>query len=140
MPAFVDTNILLYAHDAGAGEKRVAAAALLRRLVESDAGVVSTQVLMEFYVNATRKLAQPLDEAGAARVVNTYAAWVASPTGADTVRRALQLRERFRFSPWDALIVAAAIEARCEILYSEDLQNGQRVDGVEIRNPFLAVP
>jgi predicted nucleic acid-binding protein len=137
VPTFVDTNILLYAHDAGAGDKRRRAADLLRQLVQSGRGVVSSQVLMEFFVNAMRKPSPPLASSDAMRVVEIYAPWVVAPTSAETVLSALQLRERYKLSPWDALIVAAAIEARCERLFTEDLQHGQRIEGVEIVNPFI---
>lgn len=136
---FVDTNILLYAHDAGAGEKRRRAAELLRQLVQSGSGVVSSQVLMEFYVNAMRKPSPPLASSDALQIVTVYAPWVVVPTSAGTVLSALNLRQRHSLSPWDALIVAAAVEARCEQLLTEDMQHGQRIEGVEIVNPFVGI-
>jgi len=137
VPVFVDTNILLYAHDAGAGEKRQCAADLLRQLLKSGDGVVSSQVLMEFFVNAMRKTSPPLASADATRIVETYAPWVLAPTSAMTVLSALRLRQSHQLSPWDALIVAAALEANCERLLTEDLQHGQIIEGLEIVNPFV---
>ena len=140
MPVFVDTNILLYAHDAGAGEKRRCAADLLRQLLKSGDGVVSSQVLMEFFVNAMRKTSPTLESTDAARIVEIYAPWVVAPTSATTVLSALRLRQSHQLSPWDALIVAAALEANCDRLLTEDLQHGQVIEGIEIVNPFVAMP
>lgn len=137
VPIFVDTNILLYAHDAGAGEKRRCSADLLRQLLKSGDGVVSSQVLMEFFVNAMRKTSPPLASEDATRVVETYAPWVVAPTSATTVLSALGLRQAHQLSPWDALIVAAALETNCDRLLTEDLQHGQVIEGLEIVNPFV---
>lgn len=137
MPAFVDTNILLYAHDVGAGEKRLRAADLLRQIIAAGDGVLSTQVLMEFFVNARRKPAIALESGVAAQVVAAYASWVIVPTSGQSVLLALRIHRDYGISPWDALIVAAAAEAQCDRLYTEDLQHGQVIEGVTVLNPFL---
>jgi len=92
---------------------------------------------MEFFVNAMRKPSPPLALVAATRVVETYAPWVVAPTSAMTVLSALRLWQAHQLSPWDALIVAAALEAKCERLLTEDLQHGQIIEGLEIVNPFV---
>ncbi len=88
---FVDSSILIYAHDADAGTKRARSVLLLQELWGSGRGRLSVQVLQEFYVNATRKLATPLASATAREVVASYGAWIAEPTTADTVTRAIDV-------------------------------------------------
>ena len=135
---FVDSNILIYAHDADAAEKRQQAQAVLAQLWESGAGRLSVQVLQEFYVNATHRLATPLARSTAREVVQTYAAWIHEPTTADTVTRAIDIAGLARLSFWDSLIIASAEQAGAAQLYSEDLSHGQRVAGVVIHNPLRA--
>ena len=133
---FVDTNVLVYAHDLDAGEKRRTAAARLERLWDEQAGTLSVQVLQEFFVNATRKIATPVATAQAREIIRLYRAWVRKDASADTVLRATEIAELARLSFWDSLIVAAAEEAGCEELLSEDMGHGQQVAGVRIVNPF----
>ena len=135
---FVDTNILVYAHDADAGLKRERAIEKLRPLWEADAGRLSVQVLQELYVNVTQKLATRVARSTAREVVSTYAAWIRQPTTADTVSRATDIAELAQISFWDALIVASAEQAGAAELYSEDLNDGQSIAGVKVVNPLLA--
>lgn len=134
--AFVDSNVLIYAHDRDAGQRRELARELLSRLWSERAGVLSVQVLQEFFVTVTRKLRAPVARAQAREVVRVYAPWVISPTTPVTVLRATELAESSGIGFWDALIVAAAEEAEAETLYTEDLNSGQRIAGVRIVNPF----
>lgn len=136
---FVDTNILIYAHDADAGVKRERAIQKLRRLWESDMGRLSVQVLQEFYVNATQKLRTPVARSTAREVVSTYGAWIREPTTTDTVLRATDIAEMAQLSFWDALIVASAEQAGAAQLYSEDLNDGQSIAGVKVINPLIVV-
>jgi predicted nucleic acid-binding protein len=133
---FVDTNILVYAHDADAGAKRDRAIETLRRLWDANTGRLSVQVLQEFYVNVTQKLATPLARATAREVLSAYGAWVREPMTVATVRRATDLAEMARLSFWDALIVAAAEQAGAGELYTEDLNSGQMIAGVVVVNPL----
>jgi predicted nucleic acid-binding protein len=133
---FVDTNILIYAHDADAGSKRASAEAILRELWESGAGRLSVQVLQEFYVNATRKLTTPVAHLFAREVVTSYGAWIHEPTTADTVTRAIDVAAMAQISFWDALIVASAEQAAAAQIYSEDLNAGQAIAGIRIVNPL----
>ena len=133
---FVDTPILIYAHDTDAGPKRARAEAVLRELWASGAGRLSVQVLQEFYANATRKLATPVAQSFAREVVSSYGAWVREPTTPNTVTRAIDVAAMSQISFWDALIVAAAEQADAAEIYSEDLNAGQAIAGIRIRNPF----
>ena len=133
---FVDSNILIYAHDADAGPKRDRAVERLRQLWESGTGRLSVQVLQEFYVNVTRKLITPVSRSTAREVVSSYAAWVKEPTTPDTVIRAIDIAEMAQIMFWDALIVASAEEALATQIYSEDLNAGQTIAGIKIVNPL----
>ncbi|MGQ0835362.1 MAG: PIN domain-containing protein [Gammaproteobacteria bacterium] len=134
---FVDTNILVYAHDADAGVKRERAIEKLQQLWEGDTGRLSVQVLQEFYVNVTKKLTTRVARSTAREVVSTYGAWIHEPTTADTVLRATDIAEMAQISFWDALIIAAAEQAGAAQLYSEDLNDGQSIAGVKVVNPLL---
>jgi predicted nucleic acid-binding protein len=132
---FVDTNILIYAHDLDAKEKRTIARAALDELWSDRTGVLSPQVLHEFYVNATRKLSKPLTKEKARAVVETYGVWCVDMTFAETVS-AFRIEDMARISFWDALICAAAQKAGAERILSEDMNQGQRIGGISIENPF----
>jgi predicted nucleic acid-binding protein len=133
---FVDTNILIYAHDADAGAKRERAAEKLRQLWETGTGRLSVQVLQEFYVNVTRKLTTRVARSTAREVVNTYSAWVREPITPETVLRATDIAELAQLSFWDGLIVAAAEQAGAAQLLSEDLNDGQAIAGIKVVNPL----
>lgn len=133
---FVDTNVLMYAHDTTAGVKHERARALVERLWHDRSGVVSTQVLQELVVNLRRKVRRPVDIRTAREIVADYLAWeVQVNTGASVVE-ALEIEERHGLSFWDALIVHAAERAGAAVLYSEDLSDGQRYGSVRVINPL----
>jgi predicted nucleic acid-binding protein len=134
---FVDTNVLIYAYDLDAGGKRATASDLLRRLWSDGTGALSTQVMQEFYVNATTKIAKTVTPAKARAVISRYAVWKVVMITPDSVIRASELQERHRLSFWDAMIVTAASEAGAAILYTEDLNHGQSIEGVQVVNPFV---
>lgn len=135
---FVDTNILLYASDQSAGSKRLRSAELLSELWQTQNGVMSTQVLQEFFYNATRKLSLPLNIAAARAIVDVYSVWIRKPITAKTIAHAIDLHGRLRFSFWDSLIIAAALESGCTKLYTEDMQHGQCIeDQLTVINPFI---
>ncbi len=133
---FVDTNVLIYAHDADAGRKHAVAADLVAQLWASRGGALSVQVLQEFYVNVTRKIRAPLSKKLAREMVETYSVWHVESVGADEVVAASGLEERHKISFWDALIIVAARKAGAEKLLSEDLNAGQRIAGIIVENPF----
>ena len=133
---FVDTNVLVYAHDLDAGERHVVAARLVAELWETRAAVISTQVLQEFYVNATRKIPSPLPRATAREVVRTYAIWQTEPIGPTDILLASELEEQHQLSFWDALVVAAALKGGASRILTEDMSDGRTVAGLRIQNPF----
>lgn len=135
---FVDTNILMYAHDRAAGEKHLRARALVEQLWENRSGAVSTQVLQELAVNLRRKAKKPLDAKATREVISDYLAWHVVVNGGDSILEALELEARYQLSFWDALVVHAAQVAGAEILYSEDLSDGQRYGTVRVKNPLTS--
>ena len=134
--AFVDSNILIYAHDLDAGVKRERAAARLRELWDSGTGRLSIQVLQEFYVNATQRLSTPVARSAAREVIKTYGVWIHRATTIETVTRATEISDLAHISFWDALIVASAEEADADELLSEDLSDGQVIAGIKVVNPL----
>jgi predicted nucleic acid-binding protein len=132
---FVDTNILIYAHDVDAKAKHEVARRVLRELWSQRAGVLSMQVLQEFYVNVTRKIASPLPRDVARLVVNSYSIWCVETTPAE-IEAAFRIEDESRIGFWDALIVAAAAKCGAVRILSEDLKAQQRIAGVRIENPF----
>ena len=134
---FVDTNVLIYAHDPDEKSKHAAARELMARLWMDASGRISTQVLQELYVNVTRKKPR-LSPSAAFDLIEELSAWpVYAPTAAD-VLDAIRRSARHSMSIWDAMIVQAAIASGCSILWSEDLQHGRRYESVTVRNPFRA--
>ncbi len=134
---FVDTNILIYAYDRHAGDKHARAKELTETLWENNTGVVSTQVLQEFYVNIRRKAQSPLNAAMARRLIEDYLSWKVVVNDGAAVIEAIAIEQRYQLSFWDALIVQAANAADTEVLYSEDLNHGQLYGEVRVENPFL---
>ncbi|MGD0990817.1 MAG: PIN domain-containing protein [Candidatus Sulfotelmatobacter sp.] len=132
---FVDTNVLIYAHDVDAKAKHQLAKNVLRELWSQRSGVLSMQVLQEFYVNVTRKIASPLPKADARRVVNSYSIWCVETTPTE-IAAAFRIEDESRIGFWDALIVASAAKAGTVRILSEDLNAGQMIAGIRIENPF----
>lgn len=133
---FVDTNILIYAHDRDAGTKHLKAARIVEDLWDRQAGVLSMQVLQEFYVNVTRKIPKPLSRAQARDVIEAYAVWPLALNGPASLMKASDIEERHGISFWDSLIVAAALELQADRLLSEDFQHGRRIEGMIVENPL----
>ena len=138
--AFVDTNILVYAHDTTAGAKRDAAVALVERLWDSGNGCVSIQALQELFVTLTRRLPRPLDPEAAKDVVEDFERWTVHAPASEDVLAAIDLHGHHRISFWNAMIVRSAAQLGCNLLYSEDLNAGQRYDGVLVVDPFASPP
>jgi predicted nucleic acid-binding protein len=133
---FVDSNILIYAHDADAGIRQRRASEELAELWAAGAGLLSTQVLQEFYVNVTQKIKTPLPRSAAREVVRDYAPWVESLITPATIFRASEIGEIWQLSFWDGMILAAAEQSRADRLLTEDLSHGARIAGIEIVDPF----
>jgi len=132
---FLDSNILLYCDDAAYPEKQATALNLVLENKIRRTGVVSLQVLQEYFVNATRKMG--VDAGLARQKVEMYSDFhVVEPTVTD-VLAAIDLHRLHRISYWDALILRSAKQSGCRVVLSEDMQHGMMVDGVRIVNPFL---
>ena len=134
---FVDTNILIYAHDIDATAKHEKAKTVLRELWSERAGLLSTQVLQEFYVNVTRKIPTPLPRNQARGVVGSYASWCVETTLAE-ITAAFRIEDESRIGFWDALIIASAVKGGASRVLSEDFNAGQTILGVRIENPFAS--
>lgn len=137
--SFVDTNVLIYAHDLDAGPKHVVAKNLLHALWTERSGILSTQVLQEFYVNVTRKIASPLPKASARAVVDSYAGWCIDISPAD-ISAAFRIEDESHIGFWDALVIASAVKGGATRLFSEDLNSGQNIFGILVQNPFETIP
>ena len=131
---FLDTNVLIYAHDDADPAKRSRARDLVRHLLRERNGVLSIQVLQEFFGAATRKLGMPSETAR--QHVLTYARFDVVSLSAPDVTAAIDLHRLHQFSIWDALIVRAALNGACTTLHTEDMQTGQLIENLEIANPF----
>lgn len=133
---FVDTNILIYAHDLSEKRKHEVAKVLLLDLWASRTGLLSAQVLQEFYVNVTRKISKPISRKAARDVIETYGPWYSGPIEPIDIVRASRIEERHSLSFWDSLIIVAATRGGAVRILSEDLNSGQTIEGVTIENPF----
>ena len=133
MSVFLDTNVVVYAFDCADPAKQRTAIGVLET---GDRLVVSTQVLLETWWVLTRRLAEPLDEDHASKVIDELCALPVVSTDPELVRRAIETSHRFHIAVWDALIIEAARTAGCRRVLSEDLQSGQDFDGVMVEDPF----
>ncbi len=133
---FVDTNILVYAHDRSAGLKHHRAQVLIEQLWHSGQGVLSTQVLQELCVSLRRKSSRPSSSDEIIRLIQDYLSWEVVVNGPDSVVEALQIEARYKVSFWDALILHAAEKAGAAVLYSEDLAAGQGYGSTRVINPL----
>jgi len=134
---FVDTNILVYAHDRDAARRYELANEMIGKLWEERRGIISTQVLQEFYVTLTRKVKRPLRKSAARRIVQRYFSWELVINDPRTIFQASEIEEAHRISFWDALIVSAAYFANASVILTEDLNHGQYLEGIFIKNPFV---
>jgi predicted nucleic acid-binding protein len=132
---FIDTNVLVYAHDIDAGRKQQKALEILRDLRQQRSVAVSMQVLQEFYNTVTRKLASRVPKDEARDIVEDFSYWCVETTPKE-IKRAFQIEDEARIGFWDALIVAAAIRSGATRIISEDLNPGQTIAGIQIENPF----
>jgi len=134
---FVDTNILIYAHDRTTGAKHVRARILLEQLWDSGRGVLSTQVLQELCMNLRRKAGNPLPVEEVRQLIREYSTWKVITNTPESVLKALDIEMRYKTSFWDALILQAAADAGATVLYSEDLAAGQRYGSIQVVNPLI---
>jgi predicted nucleic acid-binding protein len=135
---FVDTNVLIYAHDRDAEGKHDKARQILTDLWNQENGCLSVQVLQEFYVNVTKKIPHPLPAAVAREVMRTYLPWVKTAADGEMAIRASEIADAWQTSFWDGMIIAAAERAGVTELLTEDMQSGQHIAGLIIINPFVS--
>jgi predicted nucleic acid-binding protein len=133
---FLDTNILVYAFDNSAGVKHGKALSIMRSLWDSNLGVVSTQVLQEFFVIVTRKLSPPLDPDIAKNTVKDLLTWKPVVINGALILKAIELHSRHKYSFWDSLIITAALAGGAKTILSEDLSDKQIIKEITIKNPF----
>jgi predicted nucleic acid-binding protein len=137
-PIFVDTNVLVYAHQLREPVKRPAAIQWLERLWQEQLGRLSMQVLNEYYVTVTRKIRPARTAADAWDEVRELLSWKPQPTDSELLHRAREVEQRHQLSWWDSLIVGAAQLQDCALLLTEDLQHRAVYGSVTVQNPFMA--
>lgn len=133
---FVDTNIVVYGHDRSSGEKYKISRDILRELWKKRNGILSTQVLQEFFYIATKKISDPLSLSKAEESIKHLLAWKIVVNDGLNILQAIEIYKKYKYSFWDSLIIQSAISGKAEILLSEDLRSGHIIDSVKIINPF----
>ncbi|GJL52907.1 MAG: twitching motility protein PilT [Nitrospirales bacterium] len=133
---FVDTNVLVYAHDKTAERKHDVAREEIRKLWETETGVISTQVLQELFVSLTQKIPMPIERRKARTILEDLCVWEVVVNDEQSVLGAIDLQAKLRLSFWDSLILESACRSGATTLYSEDLSNGQQIGQMTIVNPF----
>lgn len=134
---FLDTNVLVYAHDISAGEKHKIAVEIMENLWDSGLGILSTQVLQEFFSIVTKKIPQPLSIRSAKEVISVLLTWDVVVNDGKSILEAVDIYEQHKYSFWDSMIIQAAIKGNASLLLSEDLPDSQTIEGLKIENPFL---
>ena len=135
---FLDTNVFVYSFDLSSPKKAAQATKLIRKGIETRSGIVSYQVVQEFFNVALRRFAKPMSNADAEQyLATTFRPLLAVHSSPVLYAEALRILGRFRLAWYDSLIVASALEGQCDVLYSEDFQDGQHIGNVIISNPFV---
>jgi predicted nucleic acid-binding protein len=134
---FLDTNVFVYLYDTDNPEKQAKAKTLLEQIGRSSILSISTQVLQEFYVTVTRKFSKQLSGEEILLAMESLRSLAIVQVDVDMIFSAMNLVRQLRLSFWDTLILQAAIKSGCKLLYTEDLQHGQRIGSLTIENPFL---
>lgn len=134
---FLDTNIIVYAHDTSAGKKHETAKKIMLDLWESGQGCLSTQVIQEFFYGVTKKIPNPLETQIAREIISHLLKWDVVINDGDSILRTIEIHQRHKYSFWDSMVIGAAIKGGCGILYSEDLSDRQTIGDVKIKNPFI---
>jgi predicted nucleic acid-binding protein len=135
---FLDTNIFVYSFDKNAPKKAAHSRELIRQAIETRRGIVSYQVVQEFFNLALRRFAEPMSGADAEQyLATTFRPLLAIHSSHGLYGQALQLSARHKLAWYDSLILASAVEGQCNVLYSEDFQDRQRFGELRIENPFL---
>lgn len=134
---FLDTNIIVYAFDSSAKRKHEIAKKILIDLWDSGQGLLSTQVLQEFYVTATQKIPKPLDRNLAIQTIKDLLHWDVVVNDGGAIIEAIDIQARYKYSFWDAMIIQAAIKSGAELILSENLASSRKIQGIAIKNPFV---
>jgi len=135
---FLDTNIFVYSFDASSPKKAARARQLIRNAIETGGGIVSYQVVQEFFNVALRRFAKPMSSLDAEQYLSTTFRPLLSVHSSHALYgEALRIGARYQLPWYDSLIVAAAIEGQCGVLFSEDFQDGQEIGSVRLSNPFV---
>lgn len=134
---FVDTNILVYAHDCDAGKKHEVAKRILKKLWESQNAVISLQVLQEFFVTLTKKLKPNVPPHQARELIEVYSTWEVFLLQPANLLETIDIQMKHQLSFWDSLMICTAQLAECSFILSEDLQHNQKIGKVRLHNPFL---
>jgi predicted nucleic acid-binding protein len=133
---FLDTNILVYAFDVSAGQKHEVAKRIVIDLWNTKDGILSTQVLQEFFVSVTRKIPKPMDAGLAREIVSDFLKWHIVINDENSLLEAIDIHIRYNYSFWDSLLIQAAIRSGAVLLLTEDLTDSQEIKGISIKNPF----
>jgi len=133
---FVDTNVLVYAYDNSNAQKQEKAKQLLQQLWQQQTGCISIQVLQEFFVTVTRKLANPVTPAEASQIIADFGLWRVHQPQVEDVLSAIHIQQQYQLSFWDSMIIRSANQLGCHILWTEDLNEGQKIEGCAIQSPF----
>jgi len=135
---FLDTNILVYAYDVSSGRKHDIARNIVADLWNLRTGVLSIQILQELFINVTKKIPNPLDIKTARDIVRDFLLWEVADNNGDLMLAAMDVQIKYHYAFWDSLIIAAAIKSGASILLTEDLNDGQIIEDVVMKNPFVA--
>ena len=134
---FLDTNIIVYAYDISAGEKHEKAVGIIADLWDSGLGLISTQVLQEFFVTVSAKIHKPLETGPAREIISDFLRWDVVINDGDVILEAIDIQAEYGYSFGDSMIITAAIQGGASILFTEDLTDGRNIKGIEVVNPFV---
>ena len=134
---FLDTNILVYAYDVSSGSKHDVAGNIVADLWNFRTGILSIQVLQELFVTVTKKIPKPLDVKTTRDIIRDFLLWEVVDNDGELMMAAMDVQMKYSYTFWDSLIIAAAIKSGASTLLTEDLNNGQIIEGVMIKNPFV---
>jgi len=134
---FLDANIIVYAYDISDKDKHGRAVSILESIWRAETGVVSTQVLQEFFVNATKKIPNPLDIGIAKEIIRDLSKWDVIVNDVEVMLYAIDIHQEYKYSFCDSMIIASAVKGGAAVLLSEDFSDGQVINGVAVRNPFM---
>ena len=132
----LDTNILVYAYDNHEPEKQTRAQEILKTAIKEESAILSAQILGEFFVVVTRRIKEPLSIDDAEKIIDILTTLHIAEIDKDLVKRAINIQKDYTISYWDSLIVATAEREGCTKILSEDLNDGQKYNGVLVENPF----